>query len=100
MNYWGKGKWTKLFSPDDDSWETNKQLKIKLGYDVNHDFSFWMCFDDWLTHFNTLYYCRIFPQSWSQYSTPGAWLGLFSGGGIIINFIFYFFIYWIFIERK
>jgi len=93
MNYWGKGKWTKSFSPDDEAWETNKQLKIKLGYDVNQDYSFWMTFEDWLTNFNTLYYCRIFPQSWSQYCIPGAWSGLFSGGGIFLLFFSHIFLH-------
>jgi hypothetical protein len=88
MNYWGKGKSTKPFYPEDEAWETNKQLKIKLGYDINQDCSFWMTFEDWLTCFNTLYYCRVFPPSWSQYCIPGAWLGLFSGGGIFIAFIY------------
>jgi len=81
MNYWGRGKWTKAFCPDDEAWETNKQLKHKLGYDVNQDFSFWMTFEDWLTNFNTLYYCRIFPSNWSQFCIPGEWKGLYSGGG-------------------
>lgn len=86
MNYWGKGKSNKQFSPDCPLWEANKQLKIKLDYDVNHDFSFWMCFEEWVESFNTLYYCRMFPPSWSQYCIPGAWSGLNSGGGNLFNY--------------
>lgn len=77
---WDKGKWSKAFSPEDETWETNKGLKEKLGYDSITDGTFWMTFEDWLQHFDTLYYCRIFPQNWSQFCIPGLWNGNTSGG--------------------
>jgi hypothetical protein len=79
-NYWNRGKWSKDYGPEDDSWETNKGLKEKLDYEVVADGTFWMKFDDWLLNFNTLYYCRIFPDSWSQYCIPGNWTEITSGG--------------------
>jgi hypothetical protein len=39
-----------------------------------------MTFDDWMTHFNTLYYCRLFSNSWSQYCLTGEWIDTTSGG--------------------
>ena len=39
-----------------------------------------MQFDDWVSNFNTLYYCRIYPQTWSQYCISGGWEGIYSGG--------------------
>jgi hypothetical protein len=39
-----------------------------------------MQFDDWVTNFNSLYYCRIYPQNWSQYCIAGGWEGIYSGG--------------------
>lgn len=80
VNYWNRGKWNKAFGPDDEAWETNKSLKEKLEYEVAPDGTFWMTFEDWLVNFNTMYYCRIFPQTWSQYCIPGEWTSLTSGG--------------------
>lgn len=81
MNYWIRGKWNKAFSPDDEAWETNKGLKEKLEYEVAPDGTFWMTFEDWLANFNTVYYCRLFPNSWSQYCIANSWSGNTSGGG-------------------
>lgn len=39
-----------------------------------------MTFEDWLVNFNSLYYCRIFPSTWSQYCIAGNWQGMTSGG--------------------
>ena len=39
-----------------------------------------MQFEDWVSNFNTLYYCRIYPQNWSQYCITGGWDGIYSGG--------------------
>jgi hypothetical protein len=80
VNYWNRGKWNKDFGPDDEAWETNKGLKEKLEYEVVTDGTFWMRFEDWLQQFNTLYYCRIFPDNWSQFCIPGQWVGISSGG--------------------
>ena len=81
VNHWNKGKSTFTFHPEDDIWETNKSLKEKLNYEIHlTDGTFWISFEDWLTRFNQIYYCRIFPESWSQYCVPGAWSGMTSGG--------------------
>jgi hypothetical protein len=81
VNHWNRGKSTFLFHPEDDIWETNKSLKEKLNYEIHlTDGTFWISFDDWLTRFNHIYYCRIFPDTWSQYCIPGAWTGMTSGG--------------------
>jgi hypothetical protein len=80
INYWNRGKWNKQFGQEDETWETNKALKAKLEYEAVLDLTFWMTFDDWMSHFNTLYYCRIFPPSWSQYCLNGEWVDISSGG--------------------
>ena len=33
-----------------------------------------------LRNFNTIYYCRIFPEEWAQYNIAGKWAGQSSGG--------------------
>ena len=60
VNYWPKGKWTGTYSVEDETWEANKALAERLNYQVSQsDGTFWMDFDDWLTYFNRVYYCRI-----------------------------------------
>ena len=81
VNYWPKGKWTSSYSVEDETWEANKALAERLDYQVSQsDGTFWMSFDDWLTYFNRIYYCRIFPENWSQMVIPGKWTAITSGG--------------------
>ena len=81
VNYWPKGKWTGSYSVEDETWEANKPLAERLHYQVSQsDGTFWMSFDDWLTHFNRVYYCRIFPDNWSQFCIEGKWTAMTSGG--------------------
>ena len=81
VNYWPKGKWTSSYSFEDETWEANKALAERLDYQVSQsDGTFWMSFDDWLTYFNKIYYCRIFPEQWSQIIIPGKWTAITSGG--------------------
>ena len=81
VNYWPKGKWTSSYSVEDETWEANKALAERLNYQVSQsDGTFWMSFDDWLTYFNRIYYCRIFPENWSQMVIHGKWTSVTSGG--------------------
>ena len=80
-NHWDKGKFSRSYGPDDEIWESNKKLKEKLNYTVSTtDGTFWMSFDEFITTFNTIYYCRIFPESWANYTIAGRWAGEQSGG--------------------
>jgi hypothetical protein len=51
-----------------------------LNYEFNQDDNWWMRFEDWKAHFNRLYVCKIFPETWSQYSVHGEWKGNSNGG--------------------
>ena len=80
-NHWDKGKFSRSYGPDDEVWESNKKLKEKLKYNVSTtDGTFWMSFDEFITTFNTIYYCRIFPETWANYTIAGKWEGEKSGG--------------------
>ena len=80
-NHWNKGKFQYKYGPDDEIWEVNKKLTEKLEYTVSTtDGTFWMSFDDFIITYNTLYYCRIFPEEWANYVIPGIWTGESSGG--------------------
>lgn len=39
-----------------------------------------MAYQDWKTHYNKVYVCKIFPQHWSQFSIHGEWKGVTHGG--------------------
>ena len=81
VNHWDKGKFTHPYGPEDETWEANKKLTERLNYTVSTtDGTFWMLFDEFITSFNTLYYCRIFPDTWAQYTIPGEWVDESSGG--------------------
>lgn len=81
VNHWDKGKFTHPYGPEDETWEANKKLTERLNYTVSTtDGTFWMLFDEFITSFNTLYYCRIFPESWAQYTINGIWKGITAGG--------------------
>ena len=65
-NPWGSGtgEWSGKFSDEDEAWDDHKGLKAKLGYEFNQDDNWWMRFEDWKAHFNRLYVCKIFPETW------------------------------------
>ena len=39
-----------------------------------------MRFEDWKTHFNRIFVCKIFNETWSQFSIQGEWKGNSNGG--------------------
>lgn len=39
-----------------------------------------MRFEDWKDNFNRVYVCKIFPETWSQFSIHGEWKGNSNGG--------------------
>lgn len=80
-NHWDKGKFTHAYGPEDETWEANKALTEKLKYTVSTtDGTFWMLFDEFITSFTTIYYCRIFPETWANYTISGHWANQSSGG--------------------
>ena len=79
-NPWGHGEWTGAFSDDDEEWDKHKGLKDKLSYSFSYDGNWWMTFQHFVENYNRLYLCRIFPESWQQYSIPGEWKGKTAGG--------------------
>jgi len=39
-----------------------------------------MRFEDWKANYNTVYVCKIFPGTWSQFSVASEWKGNTNGG--------------------
>ena len=82
-NPWGtsQGEWAGKFSDEDEAWDDHKYLRKEiLNYEFNENDNWWMRFEDWKTVFNRLYVCKIFPETWSQYSVTGEWKGNTNGG--------------------
>lgn len=44
-----------------------------------------MCYEDWKTNYNRVYVCKIFPDTWSQFSIQGEWKGNTAGGPYIFQ---------------
>lgn len=79
-NPWGQGEWTGKFADEDEAWDDYKGLKEKLNYVFRDDGTWWMRYEDWCIHFNKMYLCKIFPQTWSQFSITSEWRGNSAGG--------------------
>lgn len=79
-NPWGKGEWKGTFADEEEEWDRHPGLKEKLNYQFGNDGTWWMTFSDWVTHYNKLYVCRIFPERWQKYSIDGRWDGKTAGG--------------------
>lgn len=84
-NPWGHGEWNGKFADEDEAWDDHKGLKGKLKYEFGNDGTWWMRFDDWCANYNKLYICKIFPNSWQQYSIHGEWKGNTAGGSYNVN---------------
>ena len=39
-----------------------------------------MAWQDWKQYFNKVYVCKIFPNTWHQFSIQGEWKGITHGG--------------------
>jgi len=79
-NPWGHGEWEGRFKDEDEAWDEFKNLRDRLNYTFKNDGNWWMMWEDWKAHFNRVYVCKLFPQSWSQFSVPGKWEGNTAGG--------------------
>jgi len=79
-NPWGHGEWNGKFADEDEAWDDQKGLKEKLGYTFANDGTWWMRYDDWCANYNKLYICKIFPNTWQQFSIHGEWKGNSAGG--------------------
>jgi len=79
-NPWGHGEWEGRFKDEDEAWDEFKNLRDRLNYTFKNDGNWWMSWEDWKNHFNRVYVCKLFPQSWSQFSVAGKWEGNTAGG--------------------
>ncbi|EGR31206.1 hypothetical protein IMG5_115920 [Ichthyophthirius multifiliis] len=99
-NPWGTdGGWNGPFCDDSEEWDKYRELrdKLKLVFkSKKSDGTWWMSYHDvflfflfffnykiyeqWYLHFNKLYVCKVFPESWDCYSIESKWQGKTQGG--------------------
>jgi hypothetical protein len=87
-NPWGKTEWNGKWSDNDPVW-SSPELTARLNYKPDNDGLFWMGLQDFVTHFNRLYVCRLyldaFGDKWHRTAVVGEWKGPSAGG--CINYI-------------
>lgn len=83
-NVWGpEGGWNGAFCDDSEEWDKHRNLReeLKLVFkSKKSDGTWWMAYNDWYTHFNRFFVCKVFPEAWEIYSIPSKWQGKTAGG--------------------
>jgi hypothetical protein len=73
-NPWGSTEWKGKYSDEDDFWKSEANLK-KWDHSLADDGTFWMCYDDFVTHYKRIYICRIPPADMPSQCFAGEWKG-------------------------
>mmetsp|Transcript_16174 Transcript_16174/g.21413 ORF Transcript_16174/g.21413 Transcript_16174/m.21413 type:complete len:978 (+) Transcript_16174:224-3157(+) len=87
-NPWGKGEWRGDWSDRSTWWDDYPEILQELSSNPDkpwsrdtQDGTFWITFEDFCTHYNKIYVCRIFPdEQFRQYCIHGEWAGKTAGG--------------------
>ncbi|XP_073407780.1 calpain-5-like [Dendrobates tinctorius] len=80
-NPWGSGEWTGAWSDKSEEWKkVSRRQREKLGVTVDDDGEFWMCWDDFSSHFTDITLCRRVnthllstQKTWKEESVFSAW---------------------------
>jgi hypothetical protein len=63
-NPWGQHEWTGRWSDNSPEWKKYKDFKKKLNQKAEEDGSFWMCYEDFLSNWQSLSVCFVFNDEW------------------------------------
>jgi hypothetical protein len=77
---WGESEWKGPFADHDQMWNKHPELREKLKYEFGPDGTWWMRFEDWVSQYNKLHVCRLFPQHYQQHCITGEWCDLTAAG--------------------
>lgn len=77
-NPWGDTEWKGAWS--DGSREWTPRIMTKVKYVDADDGTFFMEFSDFVHHFEHVYVCRVFDESWLVTTCEAAWAGETAGG--------------------
>jgi len=78
-NPWGHGEWKGDWSDNWPGWKQYTRIRALLDFKPSDDGSFWICFEDFVTNFENVDVCHVFPEAWYGRRAPGTW-GLAPGG--------------------
>ena len=88
-NPWGPdGCWNGPFSDDSEDWDKYRHLRdvIKLEFkSKKSDGTWWMSFGSFCDYLNKIYICRVYPDSWQNYSLELKWKNKTAGGRKIMG---------------
>ncbi len=77
-NPWGGHEWSGRWCDSDPRW--TDAIQKELGQRDVDDGMFWMCVDDFHTHFTTITYADLVPDDYSVVRAEGEWTKKSAGG--------------------
>ena len=77
-NPWGSIEWQGDWSDHSPLWTS--RLKSRLGHTAADDGVFWMCLDDFVQQYASLYVCKLPASDWHEMIVRGEWRGKSAGG--------------------
>eukprot|EP01028_Stygiella_incarcerata_P010561 TRINITY_DN5505_c0_g1_i3.p1 TRINITY_DN5505_c0_g1~~TRINITY_DN5505_c0_g1_i3.p1 ORF type:complete len:1778 (-),score=493.56 TRINITY_DN5505_c0_g1_i3:1948-7179(-) len=79
-NPWGETEWSGDWSDSSDRWTkmTTSQLRHT---DDEEDGDFWMSYDDFVRHYESIYVCKLFDASWKRCLVRSEWVAGSTAGG-------------------
>jgi hypothetical protein len=72
-------EWRGDWSDKSDKWTMRMRQMLNYKQD-EEDGTFWICWDDFISHFNKIYAMRMLDDMWTKVVCRGAWSGLSAGG--------------------
>ena len=80
---WTDPQWTGSWSPDDASWlNVSDSVRRELDGEAFHDGGFWIGFQDFLRHFDTIDFCHNNKNSDREIVFNGKWEKDLNAGGV------------------
>jgi len=85
-NPWGSNEWNGRFSRTSPEWQQlTEAVREFVGYRIWQEKqmggSFYMCWEDFYTHFDRIYACKMLPKEWNTVTIPECeWKGPSAGG--------------------
>lgn len=73
-------EWIGRFSDESDDWRPQLRQMLSYSRDAS-DSTFWILYEDFCTHFNKVYFCRMADDIWTKLVVQSRWLAGESAGG-------------------
>ncbi|GAX81250.1 hypothetical protein CEUSTIGMA_g8682.t1 [Chlamydomonas eustigma] len=79
---WATGVWVGAWSNGSHEWQlpTMQSHQSHFAESLEDDATFWIAYEDFVSFFDRLHICRLFPASWHQLTLHCGWQGPSAGG--------------------